>query len=929
MSEKQIIWLEAERFDDPGGWSHDAQFIDQMGSPYLLANGLGQPVADAVTRVAVERAGQYQLWVRTKDWLPEHSPGQFQVSVNGQISATSFGQAADSQWRWQPGGAFNLSAGSVEVRLHDLTGWWGRCDALVLSADVTFRPADDLKALARQREQFGGVSQAVEPHGPYDLIVAGGGLAGVAAAITAGRRGCRVALIQDRPVLGGNASTEIQVPAMGDLTYEPWDPRETGLIEECDPQVTGRGNWSTNLEAAVRAEPRIELFLSVHLTGVRMGAPTRITAVSAVHTRTGQRFQFEGRLFIDCTGDAGLGFLAGADYRHGQEARAEFGEPMAPEHADAHTMSSSLNAGGFHVHSEPVEFKTPPWAYPWTRPEDFETHSMGAVWNDRRRAASFDDYTPGRGRHPQSATSPVQAWYVEHGGCLDTVADAEQIRDELLRIGISLWGYVKNHHPEYRQLNTHRELAWLNPIAGKRESRRLMGDHVVTQRDIDANTHFPDVVAYAGWTMDMHHPRGFFTAGPQAHLEYLGRAEIPFRALYSRNIDNLMMAGRNISVTHLALGKTRVMRTCFLTGWAAGLGAAIATREGILPRDVHPAHTHELQQELLKGGAYLPGVHNADARDLARAARVTGSSYATVEDPRYLVTLPQYYWNAKHPLVTDLAVQFRAAHEQINSAAVYLRSARKEAVRLQLTLRPSRWVGDLPISADLASAEAEVPPGFEGWIEFPLRAAIEPGQWYYLFLPRSPGLCWDLYKHHPPETRRGYKTGPAWSCEWGCHKFRLNPGGEPIPSRYVAEHGMHFEFRPEQLLNGLSRGVEGAPNSWAPDPAAPLPQWVQLEFPAPIVFNRIHVAFQMTTLAPRDYTVAVSRGDGWKDVVRVRDNRLRRRVHVVEPVRTDRVRLIIEARREVVDVALTPVCEVRLYHDVDGGSPPPKSQLQQ
>ncbi len=913
-----VVWLEAERFRDVGGWSHDAQFMDQMGSPYLLATGLGQPVADAVTHVELERSGTYRLWVRCKDWFPSHSPGQFQVLVDGRAAAVVFGQSRHAEWEWVDGGSFQLTAARIEVRLHDLTGWWGRCDALVLSSDAGFQPATGGDELARQREQYGGVSREETRSGPYDVVVAGGGLAGTAAAVAAARHGCRVALLQDRPVLGGNASTEIQVPAMGDLTYEPWDPRETGLIEEFDPQVTGSGNWSTNLERVASMEPTLDLHLSVHATRVDMEHPGRIGSVLAVNTRTGQRLRFDGKVFIDCTGDANIGFLSGADYRQGQEARSEFGESMAPEEADGRTMNTSLNAGRFFAHSQPAPFVTPPWAYQWTCPEDFEQKSMGAIWNDRRRAPSFDDYSIGKGRSPQSPTCPIQAWYVELGGTDDTVADAETIRDELFRVCIGLWGYVKNHHPEYRRLNANRELAWLSHIAGKRESRRLMGDHIVTQRDIDANTAFPDVVAYAGWAMDIHHPRGFFTAGPQAHLEYLGRAGIPYRSLCSRNIENLMMAGRNISVTHLALGKTRVMRTCFLTGWAAGLGAAIAIRNRILPRQVYPDHTRALQQELLKEGAYLPGVINEDSHDLARGARASASSFASVEDPQFLVTLPQYYWNAKHPLSTGLAAQFRARHERIESVSLYLRSTLPSSTRLRLTLRSARWEGDLPLTDDLAVADAEVPANSQGWVEFPLRAQTTPGNWYYLFLPAAPGLIWDLYKHHPPDTRRGYQTGPAWSCEWGCHKFRLNPGGEPLPSRYVAEHGMHIAFPPENVLNGISRGIDGAPNSWAPDPRAALPQWLQLDFGRVVVFNRVHVAFQMTILAPREYSLAVPCGSTWKTLASVRDNRLRRQVHRLEETRSDRLRIIIEARREVVDIPLTPVCEVRVYHEPAG-----------
>lgn len=190
-----VTWLEAERFADCGGWSNDSQFVAQMGSPYLLATGVGKPVKDAVTSTTLPHAGQYRLWVRCQDWHPQGSPGRFQVLVGGKASAVTFGQAAAGEWRWVDGGTFELGAGAVEIRLHDLTGWFGRCDAVVLSGDAAFRPSDDLKTLSRQCEQYGGVPREIKPAGPYDVVVVGGGLAGGAAALVAARLGCRVALI--------------------------------------------------------------------------------------------------------------------------------------------------------------------------------------------------------------------------------------------------------------------------------------------------------------------------------------------------------------------------------------------------------------------------------------------------------------------------------------------------------------------------------------------------------------------------------------------------------------------------------------------------------------------------------------------------------------------------------------------------------------
>jgi hypothetical protein len=224
------IWLEAEQFRAPGGWTTDAQFIDQMGSPYLLAIGLEGPVKDAVTRAKVPVTGKYRLWARTRDWVPEFSPGRFQVLLGGKPAGHTFGQGKAQGWIWEDGGVHQLSAGELEVRLHDLTGHYGRCDTLVLTDDLDYRPPTQRDALLAARIKFGGVSREIEEKGPYDTVVVGGGLAGTMAAVASARTGAKTALVQDRPVLGGNTSTEILVRPEGDTTREPLEPGETGII---------------------------------------------------------------------------------------------------------------------------------------------------------------------------------------------------------------------------------------------------------------------------------------------------------------------------------------------------------------------------------------------------------------------------------------------------------------------------------------------------------------------------------------------------------------------------------------------------------------------------------------------------------------------------------------------------------------------------
>lgn len=626
----EIVWIEAEQFKDCGGWTNDAQFVDRMGSPYLMAVGLGIPVDDAVTTVVVPRPGRYRLWARAKDWVPAHHPGRFQILVDGQPSGECFGASGRRGWVWEDGGVHEL-LDRVDVRLHDLTGYYGRCDAVVLTDDLKWTPPDDIQAISKLRELHGGVSRDVRDVGDFDIVVVGGGLAGCTAAVAAARMGADTVLIQNRPVLGGNASTEILVPPVGVWPHrkqDPLDPRETGLLEEYrtagNQRVSEGVLYSDRLVRFVRGEPNLALHLNTHATGVQLSreTPSLIEAVQAINVVTGTRLRFGGQVFIDCTGDAVIGVAAGAEYRHGKEPRSMHNEPWAPKEASRHTMGNSLKYVSEKTDSlQP--FTTLPWAMKFPTCEEF-----------------------GTGRHPILGGDIGWQWKLELGGTRDTYADAEEIRDDLLRLIYGLWDHVKNHCPQQREAAAYHRLTWVGHVAGKRENRRLIGDYVLTENDIRDQTLFPDRVAYGGWCLDDHYSEGFFHRGTFGiHMDRPGGLDacqgwlysIPYRSLYSRNVGNLLMAGRNISASHMALSNTRVMLTCAVIGQAAGAAAALCADHDTSPRGVYEDHLEQLQQHLLKDGAYIIKLANRDPRDLARQATVTASSELTREDAQIMV----------------------------------------------------------------------------------------------------------------------------------------------------------------------------------------------------------------------------------------------------------------------------------------------------
>lgn len=586
----QQVLVEAESFAHPGGWQLDTQFIETMGSPYLLAHGLGTPVADATTEVTFPETGRYRLWVRTQNWVEKFSdvidataaPGRFQVKIGGTAVAHEFGTTG-AAWQWEDGGTVAIDDLTTKISLVDRTGFDGRCDAILFSLDPDFVPDNSSEVLPAWRRKMLGIAEAPRNEGPFDIVFIGGGYSGACGAISAARMGLKVALIQNRSVLGGNGSSEVRVWAqgntppglypVGDIVREFEDDAtlSPGSYEEFEDEKKHR---------IVTTEKNISLFLDHHAYEVDMASPTQIEAVHAFDTRTGAIRRFTGRTFCDATGHGTIGLMAGADHEMAEKGRMGMSNMWAWENADS-----------------PQAFPETPWAL----------------------SLEEGDFPYPRKFHAQ--------WFWESGFNKHPLLDLEEIRDWNLIAGFGAWNALKNKGAYERNdpdklAHENARLTWMAYIGGPRETLQLLGDIVLTEEDIVSKKPYDDGCVLTTWSVDLHYPNKQylekFSENPFISVAVHGKGvdrkrgyPVPYRCFYSRNIENLFMAGRNVSVTHEALGTVRVMKTCGMMGVVVGKAAALCAEHDVSPREVYYQHLDELI-ELLR----LPGnVRRATLQD--------------------------------------------------------------------------------------------------------------------------------------------------------------------------------------------------------------------------------------------------------------------------------------------------------------------------
>lgn len=739
----------------------------------------------------------------------------------------------------------------------------------------------------------------------YDVVVAGGGMSGVGAAITAARHGAKVALLQDRPVLGGNGSKEIRVWLQGASggANALWF-RESGLMEELllENQFRNQdGNaeaWDTVLLDLVLSQKNLDLHLNTVLMDVKTSGG-RIENVTALTLASERITTFEAPYFIDCTGDGTLGYLAGAPYMTGRESKAEFGESLAPPERRTYTLGGSILFLAKDAGRE-TAFHPPSFAHKFTE-KDFR-------WG-RNPIGEFDRIHGG-------------FWWIEWGGTLDTIHDNEAIKFELLKIAYGIFDYLKND-PQHREKYKNYALEWVGTIPGKRESRRFVGDHILTEQDVVDRAEFPDGVAFGGWNLDDHAPKGFFDDDhpPATHTNIPGVYNIPLRSLYSKEIPNLLFAGRNVSATHVALTSVRVMLTCAQMGEAAGAAAAQCVKEKCTPREIaaNAEAITRLRERLLRDDHYIVNARRADSADLALSKNAKAS--ASSQLPGVSNEQTDRVW----PLDNDRLVLFPASAGELPYVEALLTVVSDTTLGWQLHKADGR--GHYIPSATLAEGSLPLKAGGTQWVRVPVAAKLEAGDWCMLELKKNPAVQWHASNKRLVGLKSGVASGVTRGKNWSNEhsRFGFTRGEQNACVRLPQDEQA---FSPGNAINGWPRPFK-APNLWiSRETNFAEPEWLQVDLGKAAKIRELQFIFDADldrhltntwvrapySIEPdlvKDYDVEARVSGQWSKVAEVRGNHQRRRVHEFsEAIQADAVRLVVRATN---GTPRAQVYEVRVY----------------
>lgn len=740
----------------------------------------------------------------------------------------------------------------------------------------------------------------------YDLVVAGGGVGGVIAAITASRKGLRVALVDNKCGLGGNACSEIGVSIDGAVCFGLFPGmREGGPVEELKEQLVALDPFFRNTQGSTvmlfwcEAE-KVTVYSELNLHTVDTDG-RKVTAVYGSQGGTERNYKFVASQFVDATGDGTIAALAGCAFRTGREAKSEFGELLAPETADQGIMGASVLFRASEK-KEPTSFQRPTWAYEYTREDDLP-HRLAM----------------------QKGPVDHGFWWVEYAGDNnDPIADYENIRKELLKCTYGVWAFLKSDPSrgmEYYSLDN------VSISPAKRESRRIVGDYTVCERDIVERTPFPDAVAYAGWNIDIHVPGGFKSRlKPNVHAHFPWVFTVPLRSLYARDMDNLWLVGRDISVSHVALGATRLQATIGTMGHAVGIAAALAHRHSQTAQETARERYSAVQQEILKDGSFIPGVKNNDPNDHALSAAVCATSEQSLAFQRSGEYLPAG---------KGLALSFPVTESRVERVLLPLRNFGQTPVEVTLHFAPSAHPNDFSHRKALAQKTILLEPGAHDISWEPALPSLEPGLYAVLILTEGevgwlqsavePGGCYTAkydpshYLNLTPETKEDLYTarkpimvGTGYlPVEWvrpNRHRFlQLGrpPGRGNIPLPFVEILPAQRPYAPVNVVSGVSHS-NILPDLWISNPAIPLPQEIQLTWQQVQTISSVRIVFDTDAdmnhpaVRPIDhlvkrYTLAVKKEGAWEIVATCADNRQRFKIHTFEPCVAEALKLVVEA----------------------------------
>jgi len=884
------IWIDATEFENKGGWKLDTQFVHLMGSGYLIAADMpGVPVEDASVDVTIPKQGHYRIWVWDRNWLRPHDPGQFTVLVDGKDTGNVLGKIPSDKWLWEIAGDVELTEGTHTLFLHDLTGYFGRCASVLITDDFDYVPSRELEWIYAERAKIKGLSNEVSEGGTYDVIVAGGGPGGVPAAIASARKGMKTLLLQNRPMLGGNASSEVGI-TMDGAEVAHINAREGGIAEEIrrlrDRDPSFQGDWTRAMETLTAVEPNLTVMCNMHVCQAEMTNAAKIRSVVARNMQDLTRTRFAAKIFIDCTGDSWLGYYAGAKYRYGREATWQHNESIAPELADMLTMSGCIKSGNrpFFFQSEiPVEYHAPVWV----------------------PALPTDDKTFGRNI---TGNGGSMYWWLEAPNVYDDMWDGEEARDALLMAILGYYDHIKNHWSG-KEKAQNLLFRFTSVFNGRRESRRLIGDYVLTQEDCFKTEPFPDAVSYAGWHLDVHHPEGLYSGekGPMHCAFHVPLPTIPFRCLYSVNIDNLLFAGRNISVSHVALGTVRVENTIATFGQAVGTAAAMCVQLDKTPRQIGQQHIRQLQQQLIRDDQFIPGFKNEDETDPCLTATATASSVKTDEIFQTL----QGVDGELLPLDVDRIMNYcvESSHGDIHSLWVKLHNANNTPTTITMhAYTQGHSLDSFAEQKEIFTAHSVVPAAGESWVKVPIYIPIPRNEridrcYMRIWIDAAEGISWrsatnrSFYQvagHRDPDGN--WKTGSAWT--YRCTHM------EPVEE--IAN------CSPANVINGHSRILDAQRYEWVSDPKEAFPQWLELTLQEKTQIHSVSIVFDTDMTNPgtcwhadskapgvatcvKDYTVEIFDGNNWVCVADIKENFMRKRNHDFDAITAKKIRINVHS----------------------------------